>query len=63
MPRILPHCWMHPRNPLVQWAHLLEDKGLAGIGRIVDKSFIYTEEGKEYLKFGLPETQLPEILP
>ena len=43
---------------VVQWAHLLEDKGLAGIGRIVDKSFIYTEEGNEYLKLGLPETQL-----
>jgi phenylalanyl-tRNA synthetase alpha chain len=45
-------------DSVVQWAHLLEDKGLAGIGRIVDKSFIYTVEGKEYLKFGLPETQL-----
>ena len=43
---------------VVQWAHLLEDKGLVSLERIVDKSFVYTDEGKEYLKCGLPETQL-----
>jgi phenylalanyl-tRNA synthetase alpha chain len=43
---------------VVQWAHLAGDKGLAGIERIVEKSFEYTDEGKIYLKNGLPETQL-----
>jgi phenylalanyl-tRNA synthetase alpha chain len=43
---------------VVQWAHLLEDKGLVSLERIVDKSFVYTDEGKEYLTNGLPETQL-----
>ena len=43
---------------VVQWAHLLEDKGLVSLERIVDKSFVYTDEGKEYLDNGLPETQL-----
>jgi phenylalanyl-tRNA synthetase alpha chain len=43
---------------VVQWAHLLEDKGLVSLERIVDKSFVYSNEGKEYLNNGLPETQL-----
>jgi phenylalanyl-tRNA synthetase alpha chain len=43
---------------VVQWAHLLEDKGLVSLERIVDKSFVYSDEGKEYLNNGLPETQL-----
>jgi phenylalanyl-tRNA synthetase alpha chain len=43
---------------VVQWAHLLEDKGLVSLDRIVDKSFDYSDEGKEYLNNGLPETQL-----
>jgi phenylalanyl-tRNA synthetase alpha chain len=43
---------------IVQWAHLLEDKGLVSLERTVDKSFAYTDEGKEYLNHGLPETQL-----
>ena len=43
---------------VVQWAHLLEDKGLVSLERIVDKSFDYSDEGKEYLTNGLPETQL-----
>ncbi|MFA4860590.1 phenylalanine--tRNA ligase subunit alpha [Methanoregula sp.] len=43
---------------VVQWAHLLEDKGLATVGRIVVKEFVYTDEGKTYANTGLPETQL-----
>ena len=43
---------------VVQWAHLLEDKELVSLERIVDKTFVYTDEGKEYLNHGLPETQL-----
>jgi phenylalanyl-tRNA synthetase alpha chain len=43
---------------VVQWAHLLEDKGLVTVERIVAKEFLYTDEGKSYVKDGLPETQL-----
>src|SRR5208337_3413782 len=35
-----------------------EAKGLATVERIVSKEFVYTDEGKTYLKDGLPETQL-----
>ena len=47
---------------IVQWAHLLEDKGLVSLERFVDKAFIYTDEGKEYLKHGLPETQILKFI-
>jgi len=43
---------------VVQWAHLLEDKGLATVERIVVKEFVFTDEGNVYAKNGLPETQL-----
>ena len=43
---------------VVQWAHLAGDKGLATVERVVVKEFVYTDEGKAYLKNGLPETQL-----
>jgi phenylalanyl-tRNA synthetase alpha chain len=43
---------------LIQWAHLLGDKGLVTVERIVAKEFLYTEEGETYAKNGLPETQL-----
>jgi len=43
---------------VVQWGHLAEDKGLAKVERITKKSFEYTEEGRKYLKNGLPEAQL-----
>ena len=43
---------------VVQWAHLLGDKGLVTVERMVAKEFICTEEGKTYAKDGLPETQL-----
>ena len=46
---------------VVQWAHLLEDKGLVSLERTVDRSFVYTDEGKEYLNTGLPETQLLKL--
>ena len=45
-------------DAVVQWAHLLEDKGLVTLERIVAKEFLYTDEGKSYVKDGLPETQL-----
>jgi phenylalanyl-tRNA synthetase alpha chain len=43
---------------VVQWAYLAGDKGLAGVERIVEKKYVPTEEGKTYVKNGLPETQL-----
>jgi phenylalanyl-tRNA synthetase alpha chain len=47
---------------VVQWAHLAQDKGLVKVERIVVKDFIPTEEGEQYRKFNLPETQLFSIL-
>jgi len=43
---------------VIQWAHLLEDKGLATVERIAEKEFACTDEGKVYAENGLPETQL-----
>jgi len=43
---------------LIQWAHLAADKGLVQVERKVTKDFLYTDEGKEYLHSGLPETRL-----
>lgn len=43
---------------VVQWGHLLEDKGFIKIERIVDRNLACTEEGSTYLKAGLPETQI-----
>jgi phenylalanyl-tRNA synthetase alpha chain len=43
---------------VVQWAHLAQDKGLITVERLVAKEFVYTDEGKVYVKNGLPETQL-----
>ena len=43
---------------VVQWAHLLEDKELVCLERLVEKAFVYTDEGNEYLNNGLPETQI-----
>ena len=46
----------------VQWAYLAQDKDLATVTRIVTNEYVHTEEGKEYLKNGLPETQLLKII-
>jgi phenylalanyl-tRNA synthetase alpha chain len=43
---------------VVQWAFLAQDNGCATVERIVAKEYVYTDEGKAYLKDGLPETQL-----
>jgi phenylalanyl-tRNA synthetase alpha chain len=47
---------------VVQWAHLAQDNGLVTVDRNVAKEFVYTDEGKDYLKNGLPETQLLRII-
>ena len=46
------------QEAVVQWAHLAEDKGLATVERIVSKEFGDTDEGRAYLKDGLPESRL-----
>jgi phenylalanyl-tRNA synthetase alpha chain len=43
---------------IVQWAHLLGDKGFVTLERLVSKEFLLTDEGLAYAKNGLPETQL-----
>jgi phenylalanyl-tRNA synthetase alpha chain len=43
---------------VVQWGHLLEDKGLIAVERIVAKEFACTDEGRKYATDGLPETRL-----
>jgi phenylalanyl-tRNA synthetase alpha chain len=47
---------------VVQWAHLAQDNGLVKVERIVTAEFVETDEGKEYLKSGLPETQLLAVI-
>jgi phenylalanyl-tRNA synthetase alpha chain len=47
---------------VVQWAHLAGDKGLVRVERVVEKKIEPTEEGKEYRKFNLPETQLLSVI-
>lgn len=49
-------------DAVVQWGHLAEDRGLAKVERIVSREFAYTGEGKEYLKKGLPETQVLALI-
>ena len=46
MPRILPRCMDTTPEAVVQWAHLAEDKGLVSLERNVEKTFVYTDEGK-----------------
>jgi len=47
---------------VVQWGHLAADRGLAAVEKIVDSRFVYTDEGKEYLQAGLPETRILALL-
>jgi phenylalanyl-tRNA synthetase alpha chain len=47
---------------VVQWAYLAQDKGLITVERIIDKKIVPTEEGEQYRKFRLPETQLFSVL-
>jgi phenylalanyl-tRNA synthetase alpha chain len=43
---------------VIQWAHLAAEKGLVRVERNVKKDYVYSEEGEEYLRAGLPETRL-----
>ena len=43
---------------VVQWASLAQEKELTTVERKVHREYVFTDEGKEYLENGLPETQL-----
>jgi phenylalanyl-tRNA synthetase alpha chain len=45
---------------VLQYARLLDDRGLVAIGKDVKTSYTLTGEGKEYREKGLPERQLLE---
>ncbi|HIH26454.1 MAG TPA: phenylalanine--tRNA ligase subunit alpha [Methanoregulaceae archaeon] len=49
-----------PEDAVIQYAHLLEDRGLATIERTVVTDYELTDEGKRYAEEGLPERQLLE---
>lgn len=48
------------RESVVQWGHLLAERGLAAIERDVQTSVRLTAEGREYAEHGLPERQVYE---
>jgi len=45
-------------NDILIWAKLAESEGFLDIKTYKSNRVVYTEEGKQYLKSGLPETQL-----
>ncbi len=47
---------------VVQWGLLGKDRGLTEVLRGVAKKFEYTDEGKNYLKYKLPETQILDAI-
>jgi phenylalanyl-tRNA synthetase alpha chain len=47
---------------VTQWVHLAADKGFFQLERSVTRGFSYTDEGKEYLNKGLPETRLLNLI-
>jgi phenylalanyl-tRNA synthetase alpha chain len=49
-------------DAVVQWAYLAMENRLAKVDRIVEKDFVYTEEGRTYAEHGLPETQLMALI-
>jgi phenylalanyl-tRNA synthetase alpha chain len=49
-----------PEEAVVQYANLLQDRGLAIVSRDVEKKYSLTEEGMLYASEGLPERQLLE---
>ena len=51
------------QEAVVQWAHLAKDKGLVTVERMCRKRIrCLHEEGKQYLQFNLPETQLLAVI-
>ena len=49
-----------PEEAVIQYAHLLQDRGLAIVERKVVKHYALTGEGRNYAEHGLPERQLLE---
>jgi phenylalanyl-tRNA synthetase alpha chain len=49
-----------PEEAAVQYAHLLQDRGLATVSKTVHTQYSLTEEGNLYTVRGLPERQLLE---
>ncbi|MCG7855071.1 MAG: phenylalanine--tRNA ligase subunit alpha, partial [Methanoregulaceae archaeon] len=49
-----------PEEAVIQYAYLLQDRGLAIVERKVVKHFALTGEGRNYAEHGLPERQLLE---
>jgi phenylalanyl-tRNA synthetase alpha chain len=47
---------------IVQWGYLAQDRGLVTIERAADRDYTYTDEGREYLTKGLPETQILSVI-
>jgi len=47
---------------VVQWAYLLQQKGLATVERVTEKGLTMTGEGENYAREGLPETQLLRLI-
>ncbi len=50
------------KDAVLKAAYLLQEKGYAEVKEEIKKSYRLTEEGKEYLKEGLPEERLFKIL-
>ena len=47
-----------PEEAAIQYAYLLQDRGLAVVDRKVTKHYALTDEGRNYAEHGLPERQL-----
>ena len=47
-----------PEDAAIQYAYLLQDRGLAFVERRVVKHYALTDEGQRYAESGLPERQL-----
>ena len=50
------------KDAVLKAAYMLREKGFAEVKEIINRRYILTDEGKEYLKNGLPEERLFEVL-
>ena len=50
------------KDAVLKAAYMLREKGFVEVKEIIDKKYILTDEGKEYLENGLPEERLFEVL-
>jgi phenylalanyl-tRNA synthetase alpha chain len=56
--RNLAHTMGVSEEAVVQYVHLLHDRGLAEVRREVEHTYALTEEGMAYMRDGLPERQV-----